>query len=89
MQLTYNGVFAVVARTVADLIGTDFSLLPETSLHDELAMDSLEIVDLGVALEKEFGIGLPDAQVRCCTTLEDVTKLVLMAGHSEPEGAVA
>jgi len=31
------------------------SLRPETTLYDELGLDSLDSVDLVVALEKEFG----------------------------------
>lgn len=40
-------------NTIFELSGAPLS--PETTLYDELGLDSLDSVDLVVALEKEFG----------------------------------
>lgn len=48
-------------RFVADHLGIDAALLvPNVSLRDELAVDSLDLVDLTLALEAHFGIVWPD-----------------------------
>jgi acyl carrier protein len=50
-----------VRRVVADCLGTDADELSAgVSLTDDLAADSLDLVDLAVALEAEFGIAVPD-----------------------------
>jgi acyl carrier protein len=50
-----------VRRVVAERLGVgQEDLAPETSLADDLAVDSLDILELGLALEDQFGISVPD-----------------------------
>jgi acyl carrier protein len=50
-----------VRRVVAERLGVgQEELAPEASLADDLAVDSLDMVELGLALEDEFGIGVPE-----------------------------
>src|SRR5262245_39186142 len=52
---------AAVRRVVAECLGVgQEELAPEVSLADELAVDSLDMVEVGLALEDEFGIAVPD-----------------------------
>ncbi len=67
---------ACVEEIVRQHVGSSDVLLPEVHLLDELSIDSLELVELGVTLEKKFAITLPDAEVRRCVTLADVIQLV-------------
>jgi acyl carrier protein len=50
-----------VRRLVAERLGLDAEdLAPEVSLIDDLAADSLDFVDLAIALEDKLGITLPE-----------------------------
>jgi acyl carrier protein len=50
-----------VRRVVADTLGVGLEeLVREVSLRDDLAADSLDLVELALALEAKFGITVPD-----------------------------
>lgn len=53
-------------------------LVPEATLYDDLGLDSLDAVDMVVALEKEFGVKMKDEEsIRSVRTLDDLYKLLL------------
>ena len=53
-------------------------LLPEATLFDDLGLDSLDAVDMVVALEKEFGVKMKDEEsIRSVRTLDDLHRLLL------------
>jgi acyl carrier protein len=62
-----------VRRVLADVLGVDGERIrSETSLTDDLAADSLDMVELCVALEETFGVSLPrglPGWVRTCGQL--------------------
>ena len=84
-DFTQDMVSSRVENIIREQVGSDASLSPETHLQDDLGMDSLELVELGVTLENEFGVSLPDTDVRRCATIGDVTQLLL---HANPEEKV-
>lgn len=45
-----------------------------TNLAADLDLNSLDIVNIVVAFEDEFGIEIPDRAIRDLTTVEDVVK---------------
>lgn len=49
---------------------------PETSFLDDLGADSLDIVEIVMALEEEFGMALPDADVEHMGTVQDAIDYV-------------
>lgn len=52
-------------------------LTPGATLYDDLGLDSLDAVDLVVALEKAFAIKLSDEEaVRAVRTMDDLFRLV-------------
>ena len=54
-------------------------LVPQAKIFDELGLDSLDIVDLIVALQKQFKVQIrEDERVRTIRTLEDVYNFILM-----------
>ncbi|MBA2286671.1 MAG: acyl carrier protein [Ktedonobacteraceae bacterium] len=83
-DLTQEQISLRVEDIVREHVGSDIALSPLTNLQDDLEIDSLELVELGITLEKEFAIGLPDSALRRCATLGDVTRLVHQA---KPEHA--
>ena len=59
-------------------------LTPQAKIFDELGLDSLDIVDLIVALQKQFKVQIrEDERVRTIRTLEDVYNFILMLKQEE------
>ena len=77
--LTPESVKLSVSEIVKGHLGESVDLSPETSLADDLSMDSLERIELAIKLEKAFGIALANNKVCHSTTLGDLTQLVLHA----------
>ena len=48
----------------------------EASIMDDLSADSLDIVDLVMSLEDEFGVEIPDDQVENIKTVGDIVKYI-------------
>lgn len=48
----------------------------EVSIMDDLGADSLDIVDLVMSLEDEFGVEIPDDQVENIKTVGDIVKYI-------------
>jgi acyl carrier protein len=49
---------------------------PEASILDDLGADSLDVVELVMALEEEFDIEVPDEDVESIRTIKDVESYV-------------
>ena len=81
-------VFARVEKIIHAQIGSDSALSSETNLQDDLGMDSLELVELGMELEHSFGVELPDADMRRCVTVGDLVQLVCSVEPEEKVGSV-
>ena len=62
-------------RLIADHLGFE-TVTDDQSLLDDLAMDSLDRVDLAVTLEREFDIKIDDAALEGWQTVGDVVKTV-------------
>jgi acyl carrier protein len=75
-ELTSTQIATQVEELVRTHVGSEDLLSPDVDLIYDLAMDSLELVELGLLLEKQFAIKLAIADIRRCTTLDDVIQLV-------------
>jgi acyl carrier protein len=65
---------------VADQLGVELEVLtPDVSLVEDLAADSLDLVELSLALETEFSISLSEADVETVRSYRDVVDLVVTA----------
>jgi acyl carrier protein len=49
---------------------------PESKFVEDLGADSLDVVELVMALEEKFGIEIPDEDAEKIQTVEDVVKYV-------------
>ncbi len=53
-------------------------LLPEMNIFEDLELDSLDIVDLVVAMQKQFNVRIrDDERIKSIRTLEDIYRFVL------------
>jgi len=69
-----------VYKVFVDGIGLDMDeLSPEACLKDDLGIDSTEMVEVVVALEKEFGARIPDGVVQGASTIRDIVHYVSKA----------
>ena len=66
----------VKAIIVEQLGVTDTAVTMEASFIDDLGADSLDIVELVMALEEEFDIEIPDADAEKVVTLGDVVDYI-------------
>lgn len=82
-HLTQEAIASRIAEIIKEHIGSDEALTPTTHLQDDLAVDSLERVELGIKLEKAFGIELTNEKVRNVVTLGDFIQLVALQVQSQ------
>lgn len=69
-----------VRAVVADQLGVaPDALAPDVSLIEDLAADSLDVVELSLALESELGVALGEADVAAVRTYRDLVDLVVTA----------
>lgn len=70
-------VFEKVQEKVAEQLGVEADeVTMESSFIDDLGADSLDIVELLMALEEEFDIEIPDEEAEKLTTVGDVVEYI-------------
>ena len=66
-----------VKGIIVDQLGVaDTAVTMEASFIDDLGADSLDIVELVMALEEEFDIEIPDSDAEKVVTVEDVVDYI-------------
>ena len=66
-----------VKEIVAEQLGRDVNeVTNEASFIDDLGADSLDIVELVMAMEDEFGIEIPDEEAEKIKTVKDVIEYI-------------
>jgi acyl carrier protein len=67
-----------IRTVVARQLGVERAeVLPDASLQDDLGADSLELVELLMALEDEFDIEVPEEIAETITTIADVERYII------------
>lgn len=73
-----DGMTGRIRGLVAEQLGVDIeSLTPEANILEDLGADSLDVVELVMAIEEEFDIEIPDEDAESMRTLGDVEKYVI------------
>ena len=66
-----------VIEIIADRLGVDKSeVVPEASFIDDLGADSLDLVELIMAMEEEFDIEIADEEAEKLRTVQDVLNYI-------------
>ncbi len=66
-----------VQKIVVEHLGVEGDkVTQEASFIDDLGADSLDIVELVMAFEEEFGVEIPDDAAEKITTVADATKFI-------------
>lgn len=70
-------VFEKVKDIIVEQLGVDESeITMEASFIDDLGADSLDIVELIMALEEEFDLEIPDKEAEKITTVGDAVEYI-------------
>lgn len=66
-----------LAEIIDDIVGIDKSeVTPEKNFIDDLDIDSLSMVEIAVAAQDQFGVEIPDDELRNLKTVKDVVNFV-------------
>ncbi|MBN2039483.1 MAG: acyl carrier protein [Spirochaetes bacterium] len=69
--------FDKIKQIIVDQLGVDESeVTMEASFIDDLGADSLDTVELVMALEEEFGIEIPDEDAEKIVNVSDIIKYI-------------
>ena len=70
-------IFNKVKEIIVEQLGVaETAVVPEASFIDDLGADSLDIVELLMALEEEFDIEIPDGDAEKVVTVNDVVEYI-------------
>jgi len=66
-----------VKNTIADRLGVpEGDIQPTSALVEDLGADSLDLVELVMAIEEEFEVEIPDGEVEKLKTVQDAVSYV-------------
>lgn len=69
--------FEKVCKMLAEQLGIEAeSIRPEQEVVKDLGADSLDVVELMMALEDEYGITLPEGDVENVKTVQDIVDMM-------------
>ena len=71
----------MIYEKVKSIIAEQLDIDPESinydsSITDDLGADSLDVVDLVMSFEDEFGVEIPDDAVETIRTVSDIVKYI-------------
>ncbi len=70
-------IFEKITAILAEQLDADAeSMTAETKIADDLGADSLDLVDLLMSIEDEFGVEIPDEEVENLTTIGAVVDYI-------------
>ncbi len=73
-----------IKSIIADQLGVKADeVTPEASFIDDLGADSLDTVELIMALEEEFSVEIPDEDAEKMTSVGDAIKYINEKGSSD------
>ncbi len=72
-----------IKKIIEEQLGVESDrITPEASFADDLGADSLDIVELVMAMEEEFEVEIPDEDAEKLKTVTDVTNYLKEKGKS-------
>lgn len=74
--LNGHGIFEKVKSIITEQLGVEGEEIAATTSFEELNADSLDIVELIMALEEEFDLEIPDKEAEKITTVGDAVEYI-------------
>jgi acyl carrier protein len=85
--MTEQQIIEKINSSLAEEFEYDGEMTPETTLFEEMGLDSLDVVDLVIVLESAFGMKIRDEEaIRQIRTLGDIHNFVI-SKNSQSEQA--
>ena len=76
--MTREEAFEKIREISADRLGVDEGdITAESSFREDLEADSLDLVELIMELEEQFGMEIPDEEAEKITTVDEAVEYVL------------
>jgi acyl carrier protein len=76
--MTDQQIIEKINSSLAEEFEYDGEMTPETTLFEEMGLDSLDVVDLVIVLESAFGMKIRDEEaIRQIRTLGDIHNFVI------------
>lgn len=69
MEITFETVQEIIVETLSC---DEADVKPDTNLIEDLEADSLEIVELSMALQEKLGVGIADEDLEKIHTVQDI-----------------
>ena len=77
LEISSEEIFEKVKKIIVEQLGVaETSITMEASFIDDLGADSLDIVELIMALEEEFDIEIPDSDAEKVVSVGDVVDYI-------------
>ncbi len=75
--MTEAEIFETVKKIVSDQLSVDVEkVTPEADFANDLSADSLDVVELVMALEEEFSVEIPDESAEKIKTVQDAVDFI-------------
>ncbi|NLM77792.1 MAG: acyl carrier protein [Ruminococcaceae bacterium] len=75
--MSTDSIFESVRNILVDQLGVDADVVTmDSNFIDDLNADSLDIVELVMAMEQEFGISIPDEEAERIKTVGDAVDFI-------------
>jgi len=86
--MTAEEIRSTVKEVIANVTGLPTEEIPDhASFAEDLDLDSLSLLEVGVDVDYQFKLGLPEEDLQGLQNLDDVVNLVLQ--HAGQKAAVA
>lgn len=69
-------IYARIQKILVEQKGEDFQVSPDLSLNDQIADDSVEVMEFILSLEDEFGLDIPDQDIEDLVTLDEIVSYI-------------
>ena len=70
-------IFEKVRDLVAEQLGiSPETIKPESNILEDLGADSLDVIEMLMTLEEEYGITIPDEQISQVKTIKQIVELI-------------
>ncbi|NKC30175.1 acyl carrier protein [Falsiroseomonas selenitidurans] len=83
-----DSILSRVTMLIVEHLGADArAVTPQARLAKDLGADSLDRIELVIAVEETFGVEITDEEADACTTVQDIAALVARTSAAPAEAA--